>query len=385
MYKNVFMLSTTAISHASDPYSACVELKAQLNLSAISTIIFYCSSAYELDALAASINTLFPNQECVGCTTAGEFNKAGYETNSIVAVGFHNEFFAIQTMLVENLANFSIIEAQNMMNQLKGDMSHKALAPIDTHSFIFSLVDGLAAKEEEFLIAFDACTKGIAHFGGSAGDNLNLNKTYVFHQGKFHSSAALIMLINTPQKFSVFTVNHVSDSLGKLVVTDADPSTRQVFEINGEPAATVYADLLGMEIDDLANEVFSLHPLAVKIGGDYYIRSIQRVNKNFNSLSFYCAVDIGIVLNEVSLCNINEPLFSQLDKIRNTLGQPHMVMGCDCFLRRLEVESKSLYDETQAIQSEFNVVGFNAYGEHINGLHLNQTFTGVYISEDAYE
>ena len=60
-------------------------------------------------------------------------------------------------------------------------------------------------------------------------------------------------------------------------------------------------------------------------------------------------------------------------------------MGCDCFLRRLEVRSKSLNDETRDIQNEFNLVGFNAYGEHINGLHLNQTFTGVYISEDTYE
>ena len=60
-------------------------------------------------------------------------------------------------------------------------------------------------------------------------------------------------------------------------------------------------------------------------------------------------------------------------------------MGCDCFLRRLEVRSKSLNEETRDIQNEFNLVGFNAYGEHINGLHLNQTFTGVYISEDTYE
>ena len=91
-------------------------------------------------------------------------------------------------------------------------------------------------------------------------------------------------------------------------MTDADPNTRQVFEINGEPAASVYSNMLGVPIDALEHEVFSLHPLAVKIGGEYYIRSIQRVNKDFYSLSFYCAVDIGIVLNEVELIDINHPL-----------------------------------------------------------------------------
>ncbi|MEN8771269.1 MAG: nitric oxide-sensing protein NosP, partial [Glaciecola sp.] len=368
-----------------DPHIACLDIKTQLDLTKMSTIIFYCSSAYDLDVLATNINEHFPDHECVGCTTAGEFAGNGYETNSMVALGYHDSHFVIQSTLVENLQSFTVIDAQNVMNTLKDAIALKAIAPLERQSFLFSLVDGLASKEEEFLITFDSCTQGLPHFGGSAGDDLNLNKTYVFYDGKFRSSAAIILLFNTAQKFSVFSVNHVNDSLSKLVVTDADPNTRQVFEINGEPAATVYADLLGITVDELEPEVFSLHPVAVKIGGEYYTRSIQRVNKDFYSLSFYCAVDIGIVLNEVDLIDINYPLSTKLERIRNSLGPPHLVMGCDCFLRRLEVRSKSLNEETRDIQNEFNLVGFNAYGEHINGLHLNQTFTGVYISEDTYE
>ena len=379
------MISTTAISHSLDPHIACLDIKTQLDLGKMSTIIFYCSSAYDLDVLATNINEHFPDHKCVGCTTAGEFAGKGYETNSMVALGYHDSHFVIQSTLVENLQSFTVIDAQNVMNTLKDAIAPKAIAPLERQSFLFSLVDGLASKEEEFLITFDSCTQGLPHFGGSAGDDLNLNKTYVFYDGKFRSSAAIILFFNTPQKFSVFSVNHVNDSLSKLVVTDADPNTRQVFEINGEPAATVYADLLGITVDELEPEVFSLHPVAVKIGGEYYTRSIQRVNKDFYSLSFYCAVDIGIVLNEVDLIDINYPLSTKLERIRNSLGPAHLVMGCDCFLRRLEVRSKSLNEETRDIQNEFNLVGFNAYGEHINGLHLNQTFTGVYISEDTYE
>ena len=54
------------------------------------------------------------------------------------------------------------------------------------------------------------------------------------------------------------------------MVTDADPNTRQVFEINGEPAATVYADLLGITVDELEPEVFRYILWPVKIGGEYY-------------------------------------------------------------------------------------------------------------------
>lgn len=378
-------ISTTAITHANDPHIACLELKAQINLQHVSTLIFYCSSSYELDSLAYNINHHFPEHECVGCTTAGEFAAQGYENNSIVVLAYHDSHFAIQTTLVENLTSFNLLDAQKIMNTLKDKMKPKAIAPLATQSFLFSLVDGLASKEEDFLITFDSCSEGLPHFGGSAGDGLNLNKTYVFYNGRFRNSAAIIMLINTVQKFSVFSVDHVKNSLSKLVVTDADPNTRQVFEINGEPAASVYADLLGLDVNDLEHEVFSLHPVAVKIAGNYYIRSIQRVNKDFYSLSFYCAVDIGIVLNEVELLDINQPLLQKLEHIKSSLGKPHVVMGCDCFLRRLEVDSKLQSNETQQIQEQFKLVGFNAYGEHINGLHLNQTFTGVYISQERYE
>lgn len=379
------MISASAISHSNDPKIACSEIKSQLDLTVLTTIIFYCASVFDLELLAESISAEFPEQDCVGCTTAGEFNRAGYENNTIVAVGFHKSHFAIRTKLIENLADFSVLDAKNTINSLRESIEGIALAPLDSHSFIFSLVDGLATKQEEFLTTFDTFANGIPHFGGSAGYSLNSNNTYVFYDGKFRRTAAIIMLINTKQKFSVFSVNHVADSLAKLVVTDADANTRQVFEINGEPAASAYAEQLGMGIDELNLEVFALHPLAVKIGGKYYIRSIQRVNKDFNSLSFYCAVDIGIVLNEVSLVDINTPLLDKLKAIRGSLGPPHMVMGCDCFLRRLAIDNKSLSKETANIQAEYNVVGFNAYGEHINGLHLNQTFTGVYISEEAYD
>jgi len=99
-------------------------------------------------------------------------------------------------------------------------------------------------------------------------------------------------------------------------------------------------------------------------------------------LSFYCAVDIGIVLNEVNLSDINAPLRNVLEHKRNALGEPSAVLGFDCFLRRLEVIEKNLEEDTLKLQKDFNLVGFNAYGEHLNGIHLNQTFTGVYISKE---
>jgi hypothetical protein len=71
----------------------------------------------------------------------------------------------------------------------------------------------------------------------------------------------------------------------------------------------------------------------------------------------------------------------QLGASERIVGRPLVTIGCDCFLRRLEAE---LIGESEAV-SEFllhhKVIGFNTYGEQFNGMHINQTFTGVVIGQ----
>lgn len=375
----------TATSSSMDPTVACAELSGQLNLTHFDSafILIFCSSQYDLSSLAAMLQQQFALVPCFGCTTAGEFAREGYKRETIVAVSFSSEYFAFSSALVTNINEFDVVSAKELMNDLNAQLATKQADGFKPNNFVLSLVDGLSSKEEEFLLNIDSAMSGIPHFGGSAGDDQMLNNTYVLYDGKFHDSAAVVLNIHSKLKFNVFTVNHIAESLDKLVVTDADPATRQVFEINAEPAAQVYADLVGKTVETLEPDDFALYPLAVKVGNEYYIRSIQRATDAFHSLSFYCAVDIGIVLNKVSLRSINDALHEKLSDLKTQLGKPAMVLGMDCFLRRVEVEHKGLCDETQALHEEYNIVGFNAYGEHIKGIHLNQTFTGVYLSEET--
>ena len=135
-----------------------------------------------------------------------------------------------------------------------------------------------------------------------------------------------------------------------------------------------------MKAEDLTPDVFSMFPLAVMVGGKYFIRSIQKVDLATNAITFYCAVDIGIILTFVQLGDCIEALESKLDKLRAQLGEPEFVYACDCFLRRLEIQQGKNDHEIRRLQQMYNVAGFNAYGEHIHSVHLNQTFTGVYFA-----
>ena len=370
-----------AVSKSIDALQACKELQQQLNDPDIDFVLFYCSAVYQLDELADAMTFCFKNVDIVGCTTAGEFTRDGCEQQSIVAIGFSGKYFTVSAKAIESIGNFSIVDAQATINELTEQCSLKELAPIQENIFLLTLLDGLSTKEEQFLQTLNSATCGIPHFGGSAGDDVNLAHTHVFYQNKFYQQAAIVILFHTKCAFEVFNCNHIKCPTEKLVVTEADVENRTVYELNAMPAAIEYANLLNLDINDLTPEIFSLHPLAVKVGGQYYIRSIQKVNSDDLSLSFYCAIDVGIVLTAVDMDDILNSLNNKLEKITERFGKPEIVLACDCFLRRVEVEQKELDEQSKLLYSKYNITGFNSYGEHINGIHLNQTFAGVFIAE----
>ena len=370
-----------AVSKSINALTASREIQQQLDHPDIDFIIFYCSSVYPLDELATAMTQCFNNTEVVGCTTAGEFSRFGCDRKSIIAIGFSSKYFSISVKPVDSMEKFDIVDAQNTMNELIEQCRLKELAPIEENSFLLTLLDGLSAKEEQFLQTLNSATRGIPHFGGSAGDDVNLANTHVFYQNKFHQQAAIIILVNTTCPFEVFNCNHIKCPIEKLVVTEANVKDRTVYELNAMPAAIEYAKFLNIDINNLTPEVFSLHPLAVKVGGQYYIRSIQKVNMDDLSLTFYCAVDVGIVLTVVEMDDIFNSLNHKLEDITQRYGKSNLVLGCCCFLRRIEIEQKELANQAKDLYEKYNMAGFNSYGEHINGIHLNQTFAGVFIAD----
>jgi hypothetical protein len=137
-----------------------------------------------------------------------------------------------------------------------------------------------------------------------------------------------------------------------------------------------------LEVTELTPLIFAAHPVVVKIGGDYYVRSIQKVNPD-GSLTFFCAIDEGLVLTVARGEDMIESLRAAFDGVRERVGIPQLVLGCDCILRRLELEQRNVKEQAGQIMAENNVVGFATYGEQFNAMHVNQTFTGVAIGSQV--
>lgn len=369
-----------ASSNARDPMLAATNLSSQLSHDNLGCVLFFCSAEYDLGKLGIALEHVFSGVRVCGCTSAGEITPQGYDRGCITAIGFDRRYFAIDCGLISELDHFTLHDAQGLIDGLLSTCRDARLAPVKGNTFAITLLDGLSSREELVLATLNSALGAIPHFGGSAGDDERLANTHVFFNGAFHTRAATVLLVNTPLDFRVFSTHHMVQVNKKLVVTAADSSSRTVYELNAEPAADAYARAAGVTFEELDRKVFALRPMAVRIGEHYFLRSVQRVNAD-RSLTFYCAVETGIVMTAMQPGPLLDNLRKQLEQAEAAVGPPLLTIGCDCFLRRLEAELTGVVEQTSDMLREHRVIGFNTYGEQFEGMHINQTFTGVVIGQ----
>lgn len=365
-----------------DEWDAARELHAQIWRPDLEMVLLFISPRYDRDRLANALNNMFGETPVVGCTTAGEITPFGYQDGTITGVGFPRSEFSIVAELIPDLDRFEIAHGAGVLRSV---LKHRP-APLaeaggggrEQASFAFLMIDGMSMREEMVVSALHNVLVGTPLFGGSAGDSLHFGQTFVLHGGRFHTNAAVLVLVTTTRRFSVFRTEHFVSSGRKMVVTGADPQRRIVTEINAEPAGPEYARMVGLEGVELTPMVFAAHPVVVRVGGEYHVRSIQKVNED-ESLSFFCAIDEGIVLTVAEGVDIVENLQALMTRLEAEVGPPDLVLGCDCILRRLEIEQRQLIQPMSDIMRRNNAIGFNAYGEQYSAMHVNQTLTGVAI------
>jgi hypothetical protein len=365
-------------SRSGDPAQAARELFEAIHHPDASLAMFFCSTDYNLHALERELGRRFGDMTLVGCTSAGEITPAGYLNGSVTGFTLAAPDFATVAAPIGNLRRFSILQSHEIVRGLRDELERKCSDISPDNTFAVLLIDGLCKCEEIVVSSLSAALGEIPLFGGSSGGDLNFQSSYVFHGGQFHADSAVLVLVRTRLPFKLFTTDHFVSSGTKMVVTEADPMSRIVTEINAEPAGREYARLLGLDENTLSPMIFATHPVVVKVGGRYYTRSIQKLNDD-GSLSFFCAIDKGIVLTVAKGTDVLDNIRSLFRRINVDVGPPQLVIGCECVLRTLELEQKQLKGEAGRLLADHNVVGFSTFGEQYQAMHVNQTFTGAAI------
>ena len=362
----------------SDAVEAARAFHQQVRQPDMSLVLFFCSSRYDLDALAGELNQLFRGVPIVGCTTAGEIGQAGYHSHSISGISFPRSHFSAVAGLLGPLQSCEVGAARDLMQELKRQLAHNSGTAATGSDFAFLMVDGLSTREEVLVGALQSSLGDIPLVGGSAGDDLRFEQTSVFHEGRFHCDHAVVVLVHSLCPVLPWKTQHFVATDQRLVITGADPERRRVTEINGLPAAPEYARLTGVDVNDLSPDRFASSPVVVLVNGREYVRSIQRAQPD-GSLIFFCAIEEGLVMRVARGVDLIENLNAELNDIQQQLGGLQVILACDCTLRKLELVQRGLREQAGALVRRHNIVGFNSYGEQFEGVHVNQTFTALAI------
>jgi hypothetical protein len=371
-----------AQSCAVDVRDAAREFHAAVAQADMALVIFFCSSAYDLDALAGEMRRLFVGVQVVGCTTAGEIGPAGYREHSLCGASFAAGSFNAVSGCLDRLQQFKIAMGQPLAQELLHRLESQAPQANAGNSFALLLIDGLSVREEPVTRALQNALGGLPLAGGSAADGLNFGITHVYFEGRFYADCALLVLVSTRLPFKLFKTQHFVATDEKMVVTEADAARRIVKKINGLPAAREYARILGLELSDLKPSCFAANPVMVVIAGTNYVRSIQKANPD-GSLTFFCAIENGLVFRLAKGVDLLDNLTQAFERVRADIGPPQLVLGCDCVLRKLEISQSELIDSVGEVLTHNKVIGFNTYGEQFQGVHVNQTFVGIAIGSAA--
>ena len=352
--------------------AALVETASTNDFAALA--VFF-SPRYEAQTLARSLVRDVPIPVQIGCSTAGEIGPFGIDSGGAVALLFPTDCFCCVANVVTRISEQGFDNGAACASALVDRLRESIGGEIAGAAFALTLVDGLSAREEIMVSAFQAGLRTLPHIGGSAGDGLAFREAWLIYNGEAYRDAALLCLFHSRVPFRVFKSDHYEPTEIRLVVTDCDAEKRIVREFNGAPAAREYAEAVGLDPAALTPMSFAAHPLVVRIGGDHFCRSVRCMEAD--GLAFFCAIDNGVVLTLARSHDMAESVERTLAALDKELGGTDMVLGFNCILRRIEAENGQSLHLIADVYSRYNVVGFNTYGEQYKSMHINQTFSGI--------
>ncbi|CTQ63275.1 FIST N-terminal domain-containing protein [Roseibium album] len=343
-------------------------------------LLFFSQDCFPADAIKNRMAEHAPELTYAACSTAGEIGGPDEEVGQCLAVLFPKDLFLATAVRIDGIRTIGFDRIVAQVKEARQTFANTGDALSGTNEpgdvFAICLIDGMSVVEEMVTAALHWALEDIPLLGGSAGDSMRFKKTSLILDGEIGDNCAIVLFFRSIVPFKIFKTDNFVPTDRKLVVTSSDPERRIIYEFNATEAAAEYARAVGIDPGALSPMSFASHPLVVRVGGEYYCRSVQKVNPD-GSLSFFCAIDDGIVLTVAEPTGMTRSTNEAFENVVGEIGDIDFVLGFDCVLRRIDAQNRQATQRIQKIYQKYNVVGFNTYGEQYLSMHLNQTFTGI--------
>lgn len=252
-----------------------------------SLAIVFTSVQFDLE----QIRQCFVEQDIalVGCTTAGEIVDDSLQETSIAFLLLDLDLAAFRIQLTE-------YKGQNMV-QAATEIGSFVKKSFDRPGVLL-LSSGLVIDAQSLVQGINSViSRSIPIYGGLAGDDLKMIKTYAFTHEKITDNGAVSLVFDTSKVILTgMAISGWKPIGGVNMITKAEGN--QVFEINGEPAYDVFVRYFGLsEADTKHDQLIGIqtnYPFQIiREGRDNILRSPLLIHRDSKSISLAAGVQAG--------------------------------------------------------------------------------------------
>ncbi|MDD2495504.1 MAG: FIST N-terminal domain-containing protein, partial [Tissierellia bacterium] len=140
-------------------------------------LLYFASSNINQEELSKRIKEKFTDTQTFGCSTAGELISGKMLKNSVVAMAFDSD--TIEDLSVEVIEEVGTEGGTKKAFETFENRFGRKMTELEFDKYIgIVLVDGISGQEENLMEKIGMLTN-VNFVGGSAGDDLKFEKTFV--------------------------------------------------------------------------------------------------------------------------------------------------------------------------------------------------------------
>ena len=332
-----------------------------------SLVVVFASPAYPLDQVATELDGRLGDVPVLGCSTAGEVVTSGVSDSGLVVWALGGEGFEVATGLGEG--------SEEGLRSAAADAAQCAhRVESQANELLVLLADGLCGNQVEVVRgAYSVVGASVPLVGGSAGDDLAMERTQVLSGTVATSEAVVAAAISSPAPIGIGVAHGWREVGEPMLVTGSEEV--EVGTIDDRPALDVYLDAFGAPEAVRADESLFVdfavtRPIGLVRRGRTEVRYVAGADYERRTLTCIAEVPQGAAIHllegdEATVLDATDAACAAA--IEGLDGQPPIgVLAFDCVARRAVLAEGGVQQELDRISAATGgvpVAGFYTYGE----------------------
>ena len=346
-------------------------------------LFLFCSIHHEFAGILRALRQKCSGAVLVGCTTDGEQWQGEGSTRSAVLSALETPQVRWSSTRLQGISSYRPSDAEAAAARLVQGLGLEEESLDPARHFCLMFIDGLQGMEEVVAAGMADSLPGAQLVGGSAGDGRRFERCFVFEGGRAFTDQAVLLLAEAESGFDLVKHHDFEPSGQAVAVTRVSAETaRHVLEFDGLPAASRYAECLGLAVEEVTEGSLSENPLLFACRGESFLRMPIRFSRQ-GGVIFGCAMEEGLVLQ----LGVRAPLESALYRDFASRMEVHraqsVLLTIQSSSRARQYRCGGLDGALAKAVGKFDGAsfGFHSYGEQLGGLHMNQSLVGFLLSD----